>query len=197
MQNLLAALSGLAPCGYAVGLHVRFAVPTHYISTLPDAWQDLYDSHSYRLRDPLVLWGMGSVGQTRWSEVSLPDPFGILRQADRHGLRYGVTVSCGKVTSRSLIGVARNDREFTDAEMAAVAEVAAALHEATRPADDLTPAMVEALRLLGQGHRYAAAAARIGISESALKARLSSARAKLGARTTAEALTRAREHRLI
>ena len=95
------------------------------------------------------------------------------------------------------MGVARADREFTDEEIAIVSETTHELHEVGGPPEDLTPAMIEALRLVGDGYRHTAAAAEIGISESALKARLSSARDRLGAQTTAEALRMAREYRLI
>ena len=57
--------------------------------------------------------------------------------------------------------------------------------------------VLEALGTPHAGDRYAAAAAKIGISESALKARLASARTALLARTTTEAIQRARDYRLI
>ncbi|MEM8849230.1 MAG: autoinducer binding domain-containing protein [Pseudomonadota bacterium] len=197
MVTYLQKLDDLSPLGYGIGLHIRFASPMFYRSTFPEDWQDLYNKNSYQLRDPLVFWGISTTGQTRWSEITLPDPFGLLDLAAKHGLTYGATVSCGKITSRTLVGVARGDREFTETEIDEVADITNTLHEIGAPADDLTPAMIEALRLLGNGHRHTAAAAKIGISESALKARLSSAREKLGARTTAEALRMAREYRLI
>ena len=71
------------------------------------------------------------------------------------------------------------------------------LHAATEPAEELTTAQVEALRCIANGDRHAAAALKLGISESALKARLVSARQRLGARTTAEAIQRAKDSRLI
>ena len=71
------------------------------------------------------------------------------------------------------------------------------MHAATEPPDSLTPAQIEALRLIAAGDRYAAAAAKLGISESALKARLATARTALLARTTTEAIQRARDYRLI
>ena len=61
----------------------------------------------------------------------------------------------------------------------------------------LSKAQVEALRCVAEGDRYAAAAAKLGISESALKARLASARSTLLARTTTEAVQRARDYRLL
>jgi LuxR family transcriptional regulator len=67
----------------------------------------------------------------------------------------------------------------------------------TKPPAQLTVAQVEALRCIADGDRHAAAAAKLGISESALKARLTSARLRLMARTTAEALQRAKEYGLM
>ena len=71
------------------------------------------------------------------------------------------------------------------------------LHGITEPPTALSKAQVEALRCVAEGDRYAAAAAKLGISESALKARLASARSTLLARTTTEAVQRARDYRLL
>ncbi|MEM9795548.1 MAG: autoinducer binding domain-containing protein [Pseudomonadota bacterium] len=190
-------MDDLAPKGYSAGVHIRFASPLYLKSTYPQDWQDLYAANNYSLRDPLVFWGISKTGKTRWSNITLPDPFGVMDKAAQFGLVFGGVVSCGKITSRTIVGVARSDREFTDDEIDAVEEATLGLHDATEPPEDLTPAMVEALRLVGHGFRHTAAAAEIGISESALKARLSSARDRLGAKTTAEALKMAREYRLL
>ena len=197
MVRYLQRLEQLAPMGYTAGIHIRFASPLYLRSTYPKAWQDLYAANNYSLRDPLVFWGVSKSGQVRWSEINLPDPFGVMKLAAEHGLTFGAVCSCGKITSRTIVGVARSDREFTDAEITEIASIADALHEVTEPPEDLTPAMIEALRLVGAGVRHTTAAAEIGISESALTARLSSARDKLGVKTTAEALRMAREFRLI
>jgi LuxR family transcriptional regulator len=61
----------------------------------------------------------------------------------------------------------------------------------------LTTAQIEALQCISNGDRHTAAAAKLGISESALKARLKSARIRLEARTTSEAVRKAREYRLL
>lgn len=187
-------MSALAPSGAIVALHIRFASPLMTISSYPEAWQREYNDNAYGLRDPLVFWGVGVVGQTRWSEITLPDPFDIMNKARAFGLIYGGVMSTGKITSRSIGGIARADREFTDAEISEAADILEKMHEAAAPPSELTPAMTEALTLLSNGHRHTAAAAALGISESALKARLSSARLRLGARTTAEAIRKAREY---
>lgn len=190
-------LETLAPSGFSAGLHIRFAAPLVYVRTYDDAWIKTYDDNAYALRDPLVFWGLGAKGHTRWSAIRLPDPFNILGQARSHGLAFGAVVSCGPITSRTIVGIAHNEREFTDDEIAEAVEIVQYLHLAAEPPTELTPAQSEALRLLADGDRHAAAAAKLGISESAFKARLQSARVRLGARTTAQALKKAREYQLI
>ena len=81
--------------------------------------------------------------------------------------------------------------------MQRVSALTARMHALTEPPEKLTRAQVEALERLAAGDRYAAAAAKLGISESALKARLASVRQRLGSRTNAEALQKAREYGLM
>ena len=197
LQANFDALSQIAPVGFSAGLHIRFASPLIYVRTYDEAWTKIYDENAYALRDPLVFWGLGVKGHTRWSAIKLPDPFNILGQARSHGLAFGAVISCGPITSRSIVGMAHSEREFTDEEIAEAVKIVHNLHLAAEPPTELTPAQVEALRLLADGDRHAAAAAKLGISESAFKARLQSARVRLGARTTAQALKKAREYQLI
>jgi LuxR family transcriptional regulator len=193
----LSRLRKLAPEGYALALHIRFASANLMFQTYDPRWIERYTERGYMLYDPLVSWGFSTEGAVRWSELPMPDPHNIMGQAAEFGLIYGVAVSCGKVSSRSIGGFARADREFTEAEMAMIEETVRHLHEASTPTDGLTPAQRHALRAIAQGCRHAEAAAMLGISESALKARLKSARERLFARTTAEAIQRAREYNLL
>ncbi|MFZ1467767.1 MAG: autoinducer binding domain-containing protein [Paracoccaceae bacterium] len=197
MVVLLERLEQLAPMGYTVGLHIRFATPLMYRSSYPEAWVNHYNSHSYYLRDPLVFWGVGVEGTTRWSSIPLPDPFGVLKKAASHGLNYGAVSSYGPITSRSIVGISRSDREFDDEELACLRELTAQLHIEAKPPSDLTKAQIEALQCVANGDRHSAAAEKLGITESAFKARLTSARVRLEARTTSEALRKAREYRLL
>lgn len=190
-------LSLLAPAGYFVGLHIRFTAPLFTFQTYRQEWLDHYTENGYVLRDPMVAWGFSTTGTTRWSDPSVPDPFGIFVEAAHYGLKHGMTVSCGPVKSRSIASFARADREFEDREIAAVATIVHRLHDVTEPPEELTKAQIEALRCIAGGDRFTAAAAKLGISESALKARITSARVRLMARTTAEAIQRAKDYRLI
>ncbi|MBK6467551.1 MAG: autoinducer binding domain-containing protein [Rhodobacter sp.] len=197
LTELYEELHNLAPEGYAVGLHIRFATPLVYHNCYPAGWVEHYNSHSYYLRDPLVFWGIGTTGTRRWSEIPLPDPFGLLKKAVAYGMRYGAVSSYGPITSRSMAGVTRSEREFTDEEMARLADITARLHIAAKPPSELSKPQIEALQCIANGDRHTAAAAKLGISESAFKARLASARVRLEARTTSEALRKAREYRLL
>lgn len=197
VEVLLQELNSMAPMGYSVGLHIRFATPLVYKSTYPAAWVAIYNDHSYYLRDPLVFWGVGVEGTKRWSEIPLPDPFSVMKKAAVHGLNYGAVSSYGPITSRSIVGIARSDREFDSDELERVKDLTIRLHIAAKPPSDLTKAQIEALQCLGNGDRHTAAAAKLGISESALKARLNSARIRLEARTTSEAIRKAREYKLL
>ena len=118
LEECLDALGSLAPKGFSAGLHIRFASPMIYVRTYESAWTKIYDENAYALRDPLVFWGLGVKGHTRWSAIKLPDPFNIMGQARAFGLNFGAVVSHGPITSRSIVGFAREDREFTDAEIA-------------------------------------------------------------------------------
>lgn len=196
-MEILDELTELSPLGFTVGLHIRFATPLLYHSTFPPAWVRHYNDNSYYLRDPLVFWGIGTTGVTRWSEIGLPDPFDVIKQAAQFGMKYGASASCGPISSRSIVGIGRGDREFTDEELVKLEEIALRLHEENTPPTELTQAQIEALQCISNGDRHTAAAAKLGISESALKARLKSARIRLEARTTSEAVRKAREYRLL
>lgn len=193
----LAKLTDLAPAGFALGLHIRFASAQIMVNTYDPRWIGIYTSRGYMLCDPLISWGFGTEGATRWSALNHPDPHGVMEQAKHFGLNYGVAVSYGPTNSRSIGGFARSDREFTDAEIASIAHLVHALHRETEPPERLSAAQIESLRLIAKGFRYSEAAYRLGISESALKARLRIARERLLCRTTAEAIQRALEHKLL
>ncbi|MCC7321249.1 MAG: autoinducer binding domain-containing protein [Rubellimicrobium sp.] len=190
-------MAKLAPGGFFFALHIRFALPLLHHQTYPQGWTDRYTEEAYALRDPIIAWGFSAIGATRWSEITIPDPFDILGQARDFGMVYGIAISCGPMKSRTIASASRGDREFDTGEITAFSELVCRLHDITEPPASLTDAQIEALRCVARGDRHAAAAAGLGISESAFKARLSAARTALLARTTTEAIQRARDYRLM
>lgn len=193
----LKRLGKIASMGYFVALHIRFAAPLMQFQTYPEEWSEFYSQNGYALRDPTIAWGFSTTGDCRWSSLPVPDPFNILKASADHGLTFGLTVSHGPISSRTIASFALGDREFTDDEIAEISTLVRRLHEITEPPASLTKAQKEALRCIAEGDRHAAAAAKLGITESAFKARLISVRERLMARTTAEALQRAKEYRLL
>lgn len=193
----LRKLGKIAQGGYFVALHIRFAAPLMQFQTYPEEWSEFYSQNGYALRDPTIAWGFSTTGACRWSALPIPDPFNILKEAADHGLTYGLTISHGPISSRTIASFTRGDREFTDDEIEEISATTRRLHDITEPPTSLTKAQKEALRCIAEGDRHAAAAAKLGITESAFKARLISVRERLMARTTAEALQRAKDYRLL
>ena len=79
-------LGDLAPAGYFVALHIRFAAPLLMFQTYDPSWADHYTKNAYALRDPMIAWGISRTGATRWSAIDLPDPFGIMATSARQKL---------------------------------------------------------------------------------------------------------------
>ena len=195
--KLLKEAEEIAPAGFYAAMHITFAYPTFSHSTYPKEWIEEYAANSYALRDPAVLWGFTHSGVKRWSQLRLPDIGGVMKRAKKHGLVYGCTVSLGPMTGRSIMSLGLTDREFTDEELLVCQRIASDLHKATDMSQGLTEAQKEAFRLLAKGMRRAEAANELGISESAFKHRIADARKRMKARTTAEALQKARDARLL
>ncbi|MBT0955784.1 autoinducer binding domain-containing protein [Alphaproteobacteria bacterium KMM 3653] len=193
----LSQLGRQSPRGYFAGLHIRFSYALFNFHTYDNTWLEHYTSQAYAMRDPTIAWGFSTTGETRWSDLQSLDPFGIFDDAARFGLVYGVSLSHGPISSRSIVSAARDDREFSDDEISTMRDIVHRLHNLTEPPESLTKAQTDALRLIAEGDRHTAAAAKLNISESALKARLTAARERLLARTTAEAIQRAKEYRLL
>ncbi len=197
IETHLERLDQIAPNGFFFGLHIRHTLPLFTHQTYPSLWVNHYIREAYALRDPIIAWGLDRVGTCRWSEIDIPDPFNILGQAQEFGMNFGIAVSFGPLHSRTIATASRPDREFMETEIASFADVIDALHTIYQPPESLTDAQTEALRRIAEGDRYAAAAAKLGISQSAFKARLTVARSSLQARTTVEAIQKARDYRLL
>lgn len=145
MRERLETAGELAPAGYAVAFHIRYSAPTFLLQTYPKNWIAYYSLHALVMADPTVAWGFANEGTCRWSDLT-DDPSRVMERAAEHGLKYGVVCAIDSEDSRSFGSFARSDREFTDAEIAALADGVAYMHSATRKMDTL-PA--ESLEMLG------------------------------------------------
>jgi len=180
----------LAPVGHYLALRVGFAFPLEEINALPADWVDCYTRERFMLFDPVIRWSYQQSGATRWSEIGIDDPQGVLARAREHGLRYGAAVAVHDESAggqRSFGSFLRADREFTADEMAVLLGHVAHLHDAHRPPTNLTAAELEALGMVKDGMRLKQIAHVLGVSEGAVKQRLKNAKDKLGAATSTQA----------
>ncbi len=146
IAHLLGDLQFRAQTGYAIALHVRFTTPTYLFQTYPEAWSDHYSNAGLVMQDPTVAWAFEHVGIIRWRELAGADTAGVLAAAARHGLTYGFTLSQDRGGSRSLSSFSRGDRDFTDAEIAAIADIADEWHDLTAGGDSLPQGTRDELR---------------------------------------------------
>lgn len=193
----LACLLQLAPAGYHISLHYRFGGPLFQYQTYDPTWLKVYFEGGYLQHDPGMTWAMSHTGVVRWHDLQERDPAGVLRHAAEHDLRYGIVVAIEVAKSRTIASFARKDRDLTETEVTAIVAGVHRIHDASMPPAPLTKALADALRCVAQGDRLAKGAARLGITERAMIARLLAARRKLQARTTAEAVGIAKLYRLI
>ncbi|MGP3699474.1 autoinducer binding domain-containing protein [Rhodobacter sp. NSM] len=182
-------LRAFAPAGYYIGRRIRFLAPETELNSLPIGLIEAYSTRAMALHDPLMRWAFQNSGTLRWSELADRDPAGVLAEFRRHGLIHGAVVSIltqGRQTLRTIGIFARGDRNYSDSELLHLRQILGKLHGPIELA--LSARQLEVLRLLAKGHRYKNIAHILGITESAVKARLKSAAQATGARTPAQTL---------
>ncbi len=197
IDSEVAKLDPIATAGYFLALRLRGASPLMTFATFPQAWMDAYMENGYMLRDPVTTWALTIGGSIRWSSPFLPDPFGIFRKAAEHGLTFGASVATGSVASLTLCSLARGDREPTDAEIAEAKRIVLRLHALTEMPKTLTGEEKALLGVLAQGGGPKEAAARLGVPEAAARTRIRQICGAFFAATPADAVRRARDHKLI
>ncbi|WP_378941930.1 autoinducer binding domain-containing protein [Paracoccus sp. R86501] len=193
LNRIEASLADLAPRGVMIGYHVRFSRPVRRICTYPSGWITDYTRLNMIVADPSVIWCVMNEGALRWSDLvqQVPDPMNVMGQAAAVGMTHGVSISCGLPESRTVMGAARSDREFTDAEIARMQTLLRQGHDLLDRATAMRPILVEALEAIACGMTYDQACAHLGISRTALRYRLHTARASLGVDDNPEAIRKA------
>lgn len=190
----------LAPAGYYLALRIGFAFPAEETNALPRGWVRHYTERGLLLNDPVLRWAYANTGVIRWSDLQASDPHGLIDQAAQFGLHHGVSVCCVDAQrggQRSYGSFLRADRAFTDVEIRLLHRLFEALHAARLPPSNLTSAELEALGLVRDGMLLKEIAYDLGVSEGAIKQRLKNAKKKLGARTSAQAVTMASDFGLL
>lgn len=192
----LARIAEIATAGYFLALRIRGSAPLMAFKTYPKPWVDHYMANGYVLRDPITTWAMTVGGTIRWSSPFLLDPFRVLKQAAEHGLTHGASVAHGPLGSLTICSAARADREFTDAEIAAMKDIVIGLHDHTALPKSLTEDQRAILQAMAAERTPDAAAKTLGIPEAAARSRYRDLCAALFAHSPAEAVQRARDYKL-
>jgi len=143
---LLEQIAARCPAGFAIALHIHFTSPKYLFQSYDHDWIEVYSREGLVMRDPTVRWGFEHTGTIRWSVLARDDDAGVLALAAGHGLKFGFTAALLRDGTRSIASFARADREFTDAEIKAIAERFETLHAATQTAEALSPAEHAALK---------------------------------------------------
>ncbi len=189
----------LSPSGFYLALRVGFTFPEEELNRLPDPWVEHYTRHGLVVHDPLMKWVYANHGIARWSDIDAPDPQSVRMAALAHGLAYGAVASATTLAERGKRSYGlffRADRDFHDNELSDLRTLLETLHSGSKLERKLTANEIEALEMIASGLRLQQIAGRLGISESAVKARLNNAKAKLGARTASQAASLAASRRL-
>jgi LuxR family transcriptional regulator, quorum-sensing system regulator SdiA len=181
-------LRELSPAGFTLAFNLTVRGPEHFHTEQPKAWRKYYEDRNLHFMDPILVWAIANTGNRRWSEVPLPDIKGVLVAARRYGLNYGAVISRKIDGKHSVLSLARKDRELTDTEMEVAAAKFDSFLDVVVGAPLLTDGELEVLRALKDGLGQAEIAARLAISESAVKLRCQKACAKLNARTRTQAV---------
>jgi DNA-binding CsgD family transcriptional regulator len=195
-----AQIDQISPAGFYVALRVGFSFPEEELNELPENWVEFYTTHGLVVHDPAMKWVYGNTGTVRFSDITLPDPHQVRARAAVFGLSHGAAISVMTASDRGRRSYGlffRDDRDFEPEDLLHLQKIVMRLHSGVDEEPTLTAAEVEALRLQSGGLRLKQIAAQLGISESAVKARLNNVKRKLGAKTQSQAASIAAARRIL
>ena len=200
VQAKINEIAWLAPAGMQISLRIRFGAPLCSFNSYSPSWIQKYTELGLMMYDPNMKWAYENLGTCRWSALKEQDTHSVLKMSAGYGIKYGATISCrteNEVGNRSIATFGRNDREYEDAELTHLHTFVQNMHDAAMPPNNITEAEIEALSMLKQGMIIKEVADQLGVSDNAVKQRLSNARRKLNANTTVHAATLAQQYGLI
>ncbi len=199
-ESLTDQIALIAPAGFYVALRVGFSFPEAEVNQLPETWVEFYTTHGLVVHDPSLKWVYTHTGAARSSELGIPDPQQVRGHAEVFGLIFGAVASFSAKADkgrRSYGLFFRDDRDFSETDLERLHRIVERLHMGREDEPSLTAAEIEALKMQAEGLRLKQIAARLGISESAVKARLNNVKRKLGARTQSQAASIAAARRIL
>lgn len=160
-------------------------------NTVPQAWQESYVRNGIFMHDPVFQWIISHAaegGYTRWSEVEIPDPMGIMRAAATHGMRFGFSATQLVNNAHSFLSIARSDRELADEEIRWAYANFTYWVDLLYNRASLTDGEIGVLAALRDGLDNRAAAQLLHVSEATIRYRSGQAQEKLKAETRTQAV---------
>ncbi|TFL18694.1 helix-turn-helix transcriptional regulator [Jannaschia formosa] len=194
------AFEEIASAGFYIAFRIEFLLPEFEHNSLPRPWVHKYTQQGLLMMDPVLRWVYCNAGSIRWSEVDIPDTSGVLGEAAKYDLNFGAAISLrdeDDPSIRSFGNFCRSDRELTSSEIEELGRRLELLFADLTAPDDVTEAETEVLAAIRDGELLKEIAFKLGISEGAVKQRLRSAKDKLGARTTPQAVSMASDYGLL
>ncbi|WP_101341671.1 autoinducer binding domain-containing protein [Cereibacter azotoformans] len=153
VRDLLNDVAAHSDWHFAIGVRIRFANPTLLYQTYPREWINLYADKALIFVDPTVRWGLEHPGVCRWSDLADTDEAGVMGKAAEFGLRYGLVVSVGEASARTLGFFCREDRELDEDEAKFALAQVQNLHDLTEGIGRTTEGQLAELRNLNANLR--------------------------------------------
>jgi len=191
-------LNELAPAGWVLAFNYTAKGVEFLESSMPPIWQETYVRSGVFLDDPVFRWIVkAQSGATRWSDITISDPNGILRAAQAHGMRFGMAATRVVNGLHSFVSLSRGDREFSDDEISEVAERFFYWVDFLHNRASLTDAELSVLAALRDGLSQRQAATRLSVSVETIKYRSQRAQEKLRAKSSTQAVAVAQSRNFI
>ena len=200
LHSIRLQLDQIAPAGFYVALRVGFSFPEDELNQLPANWIEFYTTNGLVVHDPVMKWVYANTGVARMGELGVPDPHQIRARGAVFGLTHGAVISVMSAADRGRRSYGfffRHDHDFAERDLTLLHDIVKKLHSGKSDEPTLTAAEIEALQMQAGGLRLKQIAGELGISESAVKARLNNAKKKLGAKTLPQASSIAAARRII
>lgn len=150
-------LGELGPSGFAIAFHVRFTTASFQLQTYPQEWLEVYSSEGLVMQDPIVAFGFSDeIGVRRWTDLPGAEGNPVLIRGAEHGLAHGAAVVVATGESRTMAGIARPDRAYSDAELAELEAIIGRLHDITSEDGEMSEDAREELRRISirQNHPH-------------------------------------------
>lgn len=177
-------LGTIAISGFSLVINHTPHGSEYFDATYPAEWQNLYVRKRFLWADPIIISTMMfGEGNKRWSGIKVPDVMGVLSTAAKFGLVYGARLSRTNGYKKSMLAVARYDRELLDEEIDKLSEWFDGFLKKIENSMELTDGELAVVKCIARDMTLYEAAEHLNVSYGAVKKRLRQARMKSGCST--------------